>query len=98
MTNIANNHSYDYGEQSFLDTVDILERKGIAAFGYNDVKVIPVKGVNVGLCGIYELDDYLERIPQVKKNIAALKESGGILSLQFSIGEMNWRQFRTVTI
>ncbi|MDO5423634.1 MAG: CapA family protein [Eubacteriales bacterium] len=74
--NVANNHSHDYGEQSFFDTVNILEQKGIRTFGYDETAILPVKGVKVGLFGIYELDDHLERIPQVKKDIAALKEGG----------------------
>jgi len=38
--------------------------------------VIEVKGVKIGFFGIYELDDHLERIPQVKSDIAKLKEDG----------------------
>lgn len=72
--NVANNHSHDYGEKSFQDTVNTLEQNGIRTFGYDDVAIIEVKGVRVGLFGIYELDDHLERIPQVKNDIAKLKE------------------------
>ena len=38
--------------------------------------MIEVKGVKIGFFGIYELDDHLERIPQVKSDIAKLKEDG----------------------
>lgn len=74
--NVANNHSHDYGEQSFLDTVSILEQNNIRTFGYDDTAMIEVKGVKVGMFGIYELDDHLERIPQVKSDIAKLKQQG----------------------
>lgn len=74
--NVANNHSHDYGEQSFLDTVDLLEKNDIKTFGYDDTTVITVKNVKVGFFGIYELDDHLARIPQVKSNIARLEEDG----------------------
>lgn len=74
--NMANNHSHDYGEQSFQDTVNTLEENGIKTFGYDDTSVIEVKGVKIGFFGIYELDDHLERIPQVKSDIAKLKEDG----------------------
>ena len=67
--NMANNHSHDYGEQSFQDTVNTLEENGIKTFGYDDTSVIEVKGVKIGFFGIYELDDHLERIPQVKSDI-----------------------------
>ncbi len=72
--NVANNHSHDYGEKSFQDTVQTLEENGIKTFGYDDVAVLEVKGIRVGMFGIYELDDHLERIPQVKQDIAKLKD------------------------
>ena len=72
--NVANNHSHDYGEKSFQDTVQTLEESGIKTFGYDDVAVLEVKGIRVGMFGIYELDDHLERIPQVKQDIAKLKD------------------------
>ena len=74
--NMANNHSYDYGEESFKDTVNILEKNKIRTFGDDETVIIPVKGVNVGIFGIYELDDHEERIPQVKSDIAKLKKDG----------------------
>lgn len=72
--NVANNHSHDYGEKSFQDTVQTLEENGIKTFGYDDVAVLEVKGIRMGMFGIYELDDHLERIPQVKQDIAKLKD------------------------
>ena len=72
--NVANNHSHDYGEKSFQDTVNILETNGIRTFGYDNVAIMEIKGIRVGMFGIYELDDHLERIPQVKQDIAKLKE------------------------
>lgn len=72
--NVANNHSHDYGEKSFQDTINTLEKNGIRTFGYDNVAVLEVKGIRVGMFGIYELDDHLERIPQVKQDIAKLKE------------------------
>lgn len=71
--NVANNHSHDYGEKSFQDTVQILKENGIKTFGYDEVAVLEVKGIRVGMFGIYELDDHLARIPQVKQDIAKLK-------------------------
>lgn len=74
--NMANNHTYDYGEESFKDTVNILEKNKIRTFGDDETVIIPVKGVNVGIFGIYELDDHEERVPQVKSDIAKLKKDG----------------------
>lgn len=77
--NLANNHSYDYGEQSYTDTVETLESAGVATFGYENVKILEIKGIKVGLTGIYELAEHLEKKQQVQENIAALKESGAQL-------------------
>ncbi|MCD8145547.1 MAG: CapA family protein [Oscillospiraceae bacterium] len=53
--NLANNHSHDYGSDSFTDTVTYLEDAGLITFGYDSVAVTEVNGVKVGLVGIYEL-------------------------------------------
>lgn len=77
--NTANNHSHDYGEQSFQDTMDALDAEGIIHFGYDETAVMDIKGVKVGLVGIYELNDHLEREQQLKDNIAKVKEDGAKL-------------------
>lgn len=77
--NTANNHSHDYGEQSFQDTMDALDAEEIVHFGYDETAVMDVKGVKVGLVGIYELYDHLEREQQLKDNIAKVKEDGAEL-------------------
>ena len=73
------NHSHDYGEQSFQDTMDALDAQGIVHFGYDETAVMDIKGVKVGLVGIYELYDHLEREQQLKDNIAKVKEDGAEL-------------------
>ena len=74
--NQANNHSRDYGEESYTDTVETLEQAGIASFGYDQVDILEVNGVKVGLTGIYELAEHLDKQEEVRTNIAALKEAG----------------------
>lgn len=75
----ANNHSHDYGEQGFTDTLNALEAEGITHFGYDETAVMNIKGIKVGLVGIYELKDHLERTQQVKDNIAKVKAEGAQL-------------------
>lgn len=84
--NLANNHSQDYGEQSFTDTVNALSEAGIATFGYEAVDILEVKGVKVGLTGIYELAEHTEKSQQVIENITALKEAGA----QIIIVNFHW--------
>ena len=77
--NTANNHSHDYGNQSFDDTLAALDDAGIVHFGYDETAVMDVKGIKVGLVGIYELYDHLEREQQLKNNIAKVKADGAQL-------------------
>ena len=77
--NTANNHSHDYGDQSFDDTLAALNDAGIVHFGYDETAVMDVKGIKVGLVGIYELYDHLERKQQLKDNIAKVKADGAQL-------------------
>ena len=84
--NLANNHSHDYGKKSYTDTISALDDAGIASFGYNRVKIFKVKGIKVGVTGIYELADHQKRASQVKKNIKALKKAGA----QIIIVNFHW--------
>ena len=84
--NIANNHSKDYGTKSLQDTIDNLSNAGIATFGYENVVVLEVKGVKVGLTGIYELAEHEQKATQVKENIQALKDAGA----QIIIVNFHW--------
>ncbi len=77
--NTANNHSHDYGEDSFTDTIAALDAEGIVHFGYDETAVVEIKGLKVGLVGIYELYDHLGRTEQLKTNIAKVKEDGASL-------------------
>ena len=92
--NIANNHSKDYGTKSQEDTIENLSNAGIATFGYENVIVVDVKGIKVGLTGIYELAEHEQKATQVKENIQALKDAGAqIIIVNFHWGiEKNTHQ------
>ncbi|MBU5481880.1 CapA family protein [Blautia sp. MSJ-19] len=77
--NTANNHSHDYGEESFNDTLKALDAANIIHFGYDETAVTEIKDVKVGLVGIYELNDHLGREEQLKQNIAKVKAEGAQL-------------------
>ncbi len=91
--NLANNHSKDYGDQSYTDTINALEEAGIPTFGFDRVKLLDIKGVKVGLTGIYELAEHMEKKNQVKENISALKEAGA----QLIIVNFHWGAEREYT-
>lgn len=77
--NTANNHSSDYGEQSFTDTMAALDKEGVVHFGYDETAIMDIKGIKVGLVGIYELRDHQGRTQQLKDNIAKVKADGADL-------------------
>lgn len=91
--NLANNHSKDYGEQSYTDTIQYLENAGLTTFGYDRVAVKEIKGIKVGLVGIYVLADGMGRQQQVIDNIQAVKDQGAqvvIVSFHWGTEKANY--------
>ncbi len=76
---MANNHSHDYGQASYTDTIEALESAKIATFGYDRIAYQDVKGVKVALIGAYELaegidmkDDMVDLVKQAQDEGAQL--------------------------
>ena len=86
--NLANNHSFDYGKKSYEDTIAALEAEGISSFGYERTAVMDIKGVKVGLAGVYELAEHINCKQDMLDNIASLKEQGA----QIIIVSFHWGQ------
>ena len=86
--NLANNHSFDYGKKSYEDTITALEAEGISSFGYKRTAVMDIKGVKVGLAGVYELAEHIDCKQDLLDNIASLKEQGA----QIIIVSFHWGQ------
>lgn len=79
--NLANNHSRDYGMQSLEDTRAHLTEAGVTHFGYDQTAIYEVKGVKIGLIGIYVLPDGLGRMQQLKEHIQTVKEAGATITI-----------------
>ena len=77
--NLANNHSKDYGLQSYEDTISHVESAGITSFGYDRTALMDIKGVKVGLVGTYVLAEGIESKQGMIDNINSLKEQGAQL-------------------
>jgi len=73
---VANNHIYDYGQQGFNDTIEVLKgaKVDIAGEGYKIVKEI--KGIKFGFLGYQAWSDTKELRDKIKSDIAELKNSG----------------------
>lgn len=52
---MANNHSKDYGPESYEDTLAALDSEGIQTFGYDRIAYFDINEVKVALVGTYEL-------------------------------------------
>lgn len=76
---LANNHSHDYGDQSYTDTITALENAGLGTFGYDRIDYRDVNGVKVALIGTYELAVHLDIQDELKQNIQTAKENGAQL-------------------
>lgn len=91
--NLANNHSHDYGDKSYTDTIAALDAAGITNFGYDRTAVMDVKGVKVGLVGTYELADGMGCEEEMIANIKAVEEQGAqivIVSFHWGLERENY--------
>lgn len=91
--NLANNHSRDYGEQSYADTIAALDAAGIVNFGYDRTAVMDVNGVKVGLVGTYELAEGMGCEEEMIANIKAVEDQGAqivIVSFHWGIERENY--------
>ena len=88
---LANNHSSDYGKESYEDTVKYLEDAGIAAFDGTDVEIMEINGVKVGLVGIYALNE--TRAKELELAMQKVKEQGA----ELIIVNVHWGEERAKT-
>ena len=91
--NLANNHSRDYGDQSYTDTIAALDAAGIVNFGYDRTAVMDVNGVKVGLVGTYELAEGMGCEEEMIANIKAVEEQGAqivIVNFHWGIEKENY--------
>ena len=86
-TNLANNHSMDYGEISLTDTKMYLEEEGILhCRGEEDVTITEINGIKVGLVGINYLNDIMRT--ELESAIQKAKDGGAeliILSIHWGV-------------
>lgn len=81
---LANNHSHDYGDQSYNDTISALDDAGIVNFGYDRIGYADVKGVKVALIGTYELAEGIGIKDEMVNNINTTKDNGAQLVIVFT--------------
>lgn len=81
---VANNHSKDYGESSYNDTIEALETDNVKTFGYDRIAYMDVKGVKVALIGAYFPEDSDANQKEMTDNIAKARSEGAQLVLVYA--------------
>ena len=82
--NLANNHSYDYGEQGRIDTLRALDGAGIVSFLNKETAVYQTRGVKIGLIG--NAFPYKDEQRDISENVKALRDAG----CQIVIATFHW--------
>lgn len=85
---LANNHSQDYGQEGYDDTIAALDAEGVQSFGYDRIAFMDVKGVKVALVGSYFPEDSAEATKEMTDNIASARAEGA----QIVIVYVHWGQ------
>lgn len=88
--NVANNHTHDYGDEGYVDTLAALDNAGVSRFGGDYTTIVEVKGIKIGFSGINECDDGIGCKTQAVENVKKLKENGAqIIICSFHWGDEN---------
>ncbi|MFR1449906.1 MAG: CapA family protein [Beduini sp.] len=86
--NLANNHTYDYGQKSYQDTIQNVENVGVKTFGYERNYIYEINGIKVGLIGTNALGNPLNKQQEILNNIKKVKEEGAnliVISIHWGI-------------
>jgi len=83
IVSLANNHSNDFFEQGYKDTIENLEAEGIASFGNKRNTIIEVNGVKVGFFGFLTWTDNRDHRNNVTAAINDLRNRGADLVIAF---------------
>jgi hypothetical protein len=84
VVNLANNHSHDFGDRGYQDTLKALRAAGVGAAGYELVDTRTVKGVEVHNLGFTGGDPVM--LARVRAAVAARKTPGNLVIVSFHWG------------
>jgi Bacterial capsule synthesis protein PGA_cap len=86
---VANNHSLDFGDQGFLDTIATLEQAGIQAIGQKgQITYTEVKGITIAWIGFSYLPDHnsMLDLDTATKLVIAAKQRAEIIIISVHAG------------
>lgn len=89
---VANNHTYDYREEGFLETLISLKMAGVDYFGFDQVLIKEIKGIKIGMLGFTEFNvggkwrSYTDLKSLVHSSIQALAPGTDLIIVSFHWG------------
>ena len=96
MVSVANNHTFDYSDRGFQDTLSSLEAEGIAYFGGRCVRLWEKNGIKLAFLGLSYTDDCSDERAWVEQEIARLKAEDGVSAVIFTYhGGQEYSEART---
>lgn len=86
VVNVANNHTYDYLEDGFKDTILNLKKAKVGYFGMGRNHIENVKGIRIGFLGYKVWDSPAVIKKQMKKDMDKIKKDVNLLIISFHWG------------
>lgn len=90
LVNVANNHTYDYLEKGYKDTLDTLKNAEIEYFGYENYRIIEINNIRIGIIGILGWD-----YSDAKEDIDEAIEYLSNMNVNLKLFNFHWGEMRT---
>lgn len=75
VVNLANNHTYDYLEQGYQDTINTLDNSNVSYYGRDLMLIKEVKGLKIGFGGLTYSDQNVDRYTRIDEMMEFFKEN-----------------------
>lgn len=79
VVSVANNHSLDYLEQGYDDTIATLKEAGVGYFGFDNKYITDIRGIKLGILGYECWKSSQEQKDTISQDIKGMKEEGADL-------------------
>ncbi len=89
MVNLANNHTYDYLQKGYSDTIKTLNNYGVLFFGYENYQIIEIRGIRIGIVGLGGWD-----YGTAKNDIDKANKYFEDMNVNLTIFNFHWGQMR----
>ena len=83
VVSLANNHSSDFWETGYNETIESLDAEGVSSFGNARNTIMDVNGINIGLFGFLTWSDSREHRNNITAAIEDLQDRGADLIIAY---------------